>query len=133
MIVHHVDGNPTNNDLDNLQVREAPPQTKTTRDVLLHAALLIEERGWCRVDRQDADGHLCLVGAIEVAQFGSVYDTEADWNPSISLEQLDPFGLPAVAVVTKHVGAEKAWHWNDAPGRTAAEVISALRAAADAA
>lgn len=112
---------------------ETPLPAKTTADVLRHAALLIEERGWCRADRQSPDGQLCIVGAIELAQFGSVHELgDIDGVPS---EQIDPFALPGAMAVEKYLGLEArgTWGWNDAPGRTAAEVIAALRAAADSA
>jgi hypothetical protein len=91
------------------------PTPKTTRDVLLHAALLIEERGWNQGSYQQ-DGRLCLLGAINLAQTGR-HDKWNDMEATLAVRGVLPTSCG---------------DWNDAPGRTAAEVIAALRAAADA-
>ena len=90
----------------------AEPRVKTVADVLRHAALLIEERGWCQVDFERDDGAHCMVGAI------------------IAVTRYDGLGVEAHRFMMSHgygIG------FNDASGRTASEVTAALRAAADAA
>jgi hypothetical protein len=96
---------------------EAPPKTKTTADVLRHAALLIEERGWCQGDAVDAHGHLCAVGALSLAMYG---DPECMIPSEISNALRRSFDSRYSVPI-----------WNDVEGRTAAEVIAALRAAAE--
>jgi len=90
---------------------------KTVRDVLLHAALLIEERGWCQGLYEAPDGRLCAIGALSVASGG-----DADIYVGGAADE-----ALARIVCTAYIP-----HWNDATGRTAAEVIAALRAAAEA-
>lgn len=90
------------------------PRTKTTADVLRHAALLIEERGWAQGD-YEVDGRLCLLGSLNVATDGH------SWSTAMLANEACFF------MIRGGIGAE----WNDEPGRTAAEVTAALRTAAD--
>jgi hypothetical protein len=106
---------------------ETPVPTKTVADVLRHAARIIEERGWYQgyyswgLDRNEPDsGPVCALGAIGVAYGGSAGAID-DF----------PFDDPVVGLAHRFMGGEAAY-WNDAQGRTAAEVTAALRSAADA-
>ncbi len=40
---------------------------------LRQAALLLVMRGWCRIDRQDAQGRLCMLGAMGIVNCGSPF------------------------------------------------------------
>lgn len=94
---------------------EAPPRPKTPQETLLAAARYIEEHGWCQGSWSQPDGSVCLWGALRaivVGDHGSF--SREDWEP---LAERLPLGKFAAA-------------WNDEPGRTEAEVIAALRAAA---
>ena len=90
------------------------------RGVLLRAADLIEQRGLCKGMQQDELGRLCIAGAVLLASdcyIGSAHN-EA--------------GLLAVDRFLRHIGSDDCGPapWNNAPERTQAEVVAALRAAA---
>lgn len=40
--------------------------------VLERTLEVLDERGWCRVVRENGDGNVCIVGAVEIAQYGCV-------------------------------------------------------------
>lgn len=101
---------------------------KTLREIRLKAADIIEKNGWCqgayREVHHNDDGTLtrlyCLVGAcLEASGYYAAAAT----------------GRAAAAVSAAHAGAAAAATadvttaemWNDTPGRTAQEVINALR------
>jgi len=84
-------------------------------DVLNGAADLIERDGWTKGRYADEFGY-CIAGAIDVA--AGCFD-----------EQLTQEALQARRAVADVV-ARNPRKWNDAPGRTKAEVVAALRAAA---
>ncbi|MDP9145933.1 MAG: hypothetical protein M3N43_14790 [Actinomycetota bacterium] len=79
--------------------------------MLRHAARIIEERGWCQTTMEDRAGRVCLLGGIV---------------KSVGYQEL---GRAAHQFVMGQIGS--AINFNDTHGRTAAEVIAALRAAAD--
>lgn len=84
-------------------------------DTLNRAADLIERDGWCQGLGRDADGSRCAAVAL--------HDAQADrlvWRG-------------AYRALKARVGTRLVVDWNDTPGRTQAEVVAALRAAADAA
>jgi hypothetical protein len=88
--------------------------------VLLRAAEIIEERGWCQ-EYPDAAGRVCAGRAIMLA-----LGLKSGWA-----------GNEQERIVRHRLGFSAAWflsgalaNWNDAPGRTAAEVIDRLRSAA---
>lgn len=93
----------------------------TARDVLLAAADVIECNGWCQDDAGRVGGPRCVLGALRQACLPE---------------------LPGLAHAEAHGRLRTFVHasgasfdliaWNDAPGRTAAEVIAALRGAAGA-
>ena len=97
-----------------------PVREKSVADVLRHAARIIEERGWTQLEgsrsHPASDSRVCLVGSVEVAG-GSDAILYGNWFARW-------FG--------RYAGSPIPMAWNDTPGRTAAEVIAALRAAADA-
>ena len=92
------------------------PELDEASKVLLRAAELIEKHGWCQNAAGDMEGSVCLWGAIQAAQGiepGSIIflDNEA-WDRIFSALRYCPI------------------RWNDAPGRTQAEVCAKLRAVA---
>ena len=99
------------------------PRVKSVPDVLRHAARIIEERGWCQRDMTTPDGRVCLVGAIVIANGCDTNGFGGYFTP-IGSEAWDLMWDRLVVLPSS---------WNDTPGRTAAEVIAALNAAADAA
>ena len=103
-----------------------------TADILDKAADLIEQRGWAQGYFVDHRGGLCARGAIYAA-CGMEPDPDPHvrivewpgWNPA------DP-AWDALCQLDTAVD-DFAEMWNDAPERTKEEVVSALRAAAQAA
>lgn len=103
------------------------------------AADVLERDGWTQGRYHDDDGCHCALGAIAVAIRGSSRPNPDRWKPWAE----NAIRLRAGAALVAHsVGIPPdAYHhprldvsdWNDEYGRTAAEVIAALRAAADAA
>jgi len=77
------------------------------KDILLRAAEILEERGWCQGHYRHG-GAFCAMGAIKEA---------APLN-SEAMNALDALSRR----VEPHVAA-----WNDHPSRTASEVIAKLR------
>ena len=103
-----------------------------TSEILAKAADLIEQRGWSQGWYCDDAGSLCATGAILAAA-------------GIEPEARESANLWATFDDAKWADADRAWRvvddvvnahtpaWNDARGRTAAEVVAALRGAAEAA
>lgn len=105
----------------------------TPREVLLKAAVLVE-RGWCRGEMaRDARGNKvspisdaavcwCALGAAKSAADGRIhpYTHARDALHAHLFSQPDSGDGPDPVTV-----------WNDAPDRTQAEVVAALRAAAE--
>lgn len=90
----------------------------TAREVLLRAADRIERFGWVQGRAHGDGGSCCALGAIS-AVLGAGFTT----------------GLESMQIVlARHLGIApcNVARWNDAPGRTASDVITALRAAAGA-
>src|SRR6516164_3781777 len=100
---------------------QAPPEitTNPVSQLLWDAADLLERDGWCQREFEDAQGRYCLVGAI---------------NRALPLEVRQDLAedlLEAAEMhMSKFVGADP-MRWNDRPGRTKEEVISALRRASE--
>lgn len=92
-----------------------------TSEVLNTAVEVIRERGWARGSWGFGDGPLCIEGAIVVGS--GVTGTPL-------ARQLAAEGCPAVEAVRDYLDGQEPFLWNDDRGRTAAEVIEVLRAAA---
>lgn len=107
-------------------VEVVAPAEVTAADVLNRAADLLEEFGWQQVVRgSKRSGIMCAVGAVGEAfrDFGA------------PLDRAYYFG-EGVEVALKSVGirdSDGLWIFNDADGRTKAEVVAKLREAAKAA
>lgn len=91
----------------------------TTREVLLAAAALIERDGWT----QGGDGRDGCRRCMQVA-LGDVCDVERS-KSGVRLY------ISARDRLWAHLGITSGAQWNDAPERTADDVIAALRAAAE--
>lgn len=108
---------------------KTPPATFTTTvpEALMAAADLIEQHGLAQDMFLSADGRYCAWGAINKAVTGIADDAlnplsgEAVSRLQKFLDRVEPHDVRSVTV------------WNDAYGRTADEVIEALRDAASAA
>jgi len=80
-------------------------------DVLDKAADVIVERGWCQGQFRNSAGQVCALAAVHTAARTTPFTWVAD---------------EALGIIRKRVGMSVAY-WNDAPERTADEVITALR------
>lgn len=92
-------------------------------DVLNGAADLIERDGWCQRKYRGADGEHCVTDALMRAAGTKPGDTGSG-------AQLDLYSDACLAVYP-FTGGWGLPSWNDTPGRTKAEVVAALRAAAE--
>ena len=91
----------------------------TARTDLLRAAELLEANGWQQGRFGEAGGPQCVIGALNSA----IHRAAANW-----LEVNSRVGV-AILELQGHIEAPPIV-WNDARGRTAQEVIGALRATA---
>lgn len=91
-------------------------------DVLNGAADLIERDGWCQNQYRSVDGGRCLTRALADA-LDLPLNGPALW-------QHNPLYLDAEAVLQHVTGRWTIVGFNDEPGRTKAEVVAAIRAAA---
>lgn len=119
--------------------REHVETQVTTRDVLHRAADLLEEFGWaqnyyafsdsgCHVEpTSSAAVRFCAVGAMTRAAWDLTRD-EHDFDPDVALGLVGYRAFDGRGRVTS-CGVPA---WNDAPGRTKAEVVQKLRDAAEA-
>jgi hypothetical protein len=85
----------------------------TADRVVLAAIELLHLHGWCKLEFEDKDGRLCLVGSLVRACGGS---TEAS--------------VPFIKAMTEHLG-EPVMHWNDRYDVQFEDVINELGALAD--
>ena len=104
----------------------SPSENSTLTDVqkvLLGAAQLIRERGHCKYVFEDVHGSLCARGAIAAAECKTHW--ELPWPPAGA-------ALHFARTLTWHEvdGVPDIGDWNNAPERTAAEVVAALEQAA---
>lgn len=88
-------------------------------ETLREAAAIVRERGWTQGAYVDDDGRVCIEGAI----------CEALGGPRPAVVPFAPF-VDADEELRAVIGYVSPVEWNDAPERTADEVIAALEAAA---
>jgi hypothetical protein len=103
-----------------------------TSQTLNAAADLIQARGWgTQVDAWGGDGPLCIEGAL-LAASGLDRDAMARlWRTDAYRAVTDHLGLPLTGgAYLEGCGNHGLFLWNDAEGRTAAEVVEVLRACA---
>lgn len=98
----------------------APIETRerTARDVLLGAARLIEERGWLQHNYRGPNGERCATSALLAAAH-------------FRISQPNPAYCEANRRLERVIRDRSVTGWNDKPGRTEAEVLAALRQAAE--
>jgi hypothetical protein len=99
----------------------------TRRDVLHRAADLLEEFGWCQHDYGSyRRGAFCAVGAIAHAARDLGDPVPADSKRCTFIGQYED---KYQDIIEADDGLLH--YWNDAPGRTKAEVVARLREAAE--
>jgi hypothetical protein len=97
--------------------------------VLLLAANEVRTRGLAKGEQMDAQGRVCLHGAIRLVCVGKVNIPGND--TAIEADHRVCDYLREVCGVSDYiVGGGAAW-WNNMPERTAEEVVGALEGAAD--
>ena len=89
----------------------------TPEEILSGAADLIEAKGWCQGMAVDEVGGVCMGRAIFDA--AGMHERVWVWDASVPIQQ-------AIDAVAQEIGDSPA-PWNDAPGRTKEEVVTALR------
>lgn len=93
------------------------------------AADVLERDGWTQGDYGRPSGCKCLYGGIHFAV------TDGESVSDVELSREEEKRADAAASRVMEVVDAGGWldllDWNDEPGRTAAEVVAALRAAAD--
>jgi len=82
--------------------------------ILLEAADYIETNGHCKHVYR-VGNKACLLGAIDIV---------------LEKEHAEPFRFHVVNAMEVYLGTVDVAYWNDAPARTAEEVIAALRSVA---
>lgn len=104
---------------------QAPPVTK--RDVLLRAADLLEEIGWCQgVAAKDENGEV-----VDMSEFSFTRCVAYCHNGAIAQAILD-FGLTFGDMEIGEYWSAENVRFNDEQGRTKEEVVARLRAEANA-
>lgn len=102
------------------------------REILVKAAKEVE-RGWCQYALEDSDGNVCAVGAIYKAMTGDacLFGYEV-WTPARTTAYKS-----CLKAITRVIGApfdevahSRVVDFNNAEGRTQAEVVKVLRKAA---
>ncbi len=99
---------------------DAEDKAEAWRQVLLHAADLIDRTGWCQHAECDDNGRVCAAEALMRVAYAT-HDVAATYSFAMSrLSYFVTCGQHSLAVI----------EWNDAKDRTAAEVTSTMRACA---
>ena len=97
------------------------PENEDAR-ILLRAAELIEEKGWCQYHGVDHEGGVCVIGAITMVNNSDIMGNNSNIFENDKYIHLveDYLGIAHFSI----------WCWNDAASRTKEEVVAALRGAA---
>jgi hypothetical protein len=96
--------------------------------LLLDARDVLRDRGWCQFQLEDANGRVCVNGAIAVAMDGDAMGKRIQYG-----SRFEKPWLEAQASLQQATGVSNAWNvptWNNTPGRTQADVEEALEIAA---
>lgn len=105
------------------------PKQNPIVKTLYDAADLIDQRGLAKMVFEDAEGHLCMNGAIAKAKFG-----RADfWSlTSAQIDEIEPIRAVLMKFLTKDGQKyNDPSAYNNARERTKEEVVEALRGAAE--
>ncbi|HET9063734.1 MAG TPA: hypothetical protein VFO62_10635 [Candidatus Binatia bacterium] len=97
----------------------------TVYEVLHRAADHIEQYGWIQGSSGLGldDGPRCALGAIATASGEIVNCYDFEFTGGVRME--------AVRALRRHIGSDDIAGWNDTRGRTAADVVTALRVSAE--
>lgn len=113
------------------------PHTNPLSEMMLRAADLLEKYGHTKRTLREHNGSMCIMGALNMAHHG---DADYQFDPShlveaskIIAEMQDVRDLYGGCSCVESKDIANVVAWNNAPGRTAQEVIDALRLGARAA
>lgn len=115
------------------------PKSRKPQKILLRAADILDETGWCRGKYTNAKGAHCAVGAIMQAVYESLpKKVQATIPPADPNRGLGAFALPETDLVLQCSNqVEEILHgsmaladWNDVKSRRKEQVQSVLREAA---
>jgi hypothetical protein len=95
-------------------------QVKTSQQILLNAATILERDGWCQGELHSPDGKHCMIGAFDL----SVFELDLSFSDGYTVRQ------KAMNAIKTKIGAAHIPTWNDQVARTKEEVIAKLREAA---
>ena len=113
--------------LADVKPRELTPELDQVGRNLMNAAALIRKYGLLKFDQGSMNEGFCVHGAISMALYGEVYrDGNAGVCPTVTAirDYVSSHGFPGFR---NAIGIAE---WNNAPERTADEVIAALESAA---
>jgi hypothetical protein len=110
--------------LEEKKENTTPVTLEPWRQLLLDAADVVRVHGHCKGAYQDDQYRVCVVGAIGVAA-----GLGAGWTGNFQITSGTHRALEACDRLHKFLGAAHI-EWNDAPERTADEVMVGLRGAA---
>lgn len=91
--------------------------------VFLKAAELLREKGWTRGKFQRDDGSMCVMGALEMAQYGNISSFTCAATVQLS-EQYD-----LLHKIARNLGGKTAAHYNDKVAKSVDDVIALLELA----
>lgn len=106
----------------------------TSCQLRLKAAEVLEQRGHTKHTLEDPTGAVCLIGAFNVALIGRSdhpwVNLDSDWRSQF--HHIDAAIRSMGFTISEfHSAKSNAIDWNNAPERTAAEVIARLREGCD--
>ena len=83
---------------------------------------LLEERGWCQGTPEDANGQLCILGAIREACHGNPHETHGrEFKPDYKQQPCDYLRKALGRKTNKGITI-----WNDSDDRTKKDVVEML-------
>jgi hypothetical protein len=99
-------------------------KAKTARGILRAAAHIIRERGWTQRSYENMAGQVCLYGAVYTAMYGNASGTTP---PGVGIDvRLEGRVVDILYARVATAGYRSPVSFNDAPGRTAEQVIAIL-------
>ena len=111
---------------------EAPVRYSAEAKLLLDAAQIIRKHGLAKGTRFDDQGRVCVLGALSKAEVGNPWGSPwfRDGHHSIAAVKALADTLPPIPNSEWDTTHGKCAVWNNAPERTADEVINALESCA---
>lgn len=101
-----------------VEITEQPAKLLEWQTLMLKAAGILEDRGWCQNDYRVGE-RLCLLGALKVA--AGVPPEDGHYHDAVGVACLQ---------LSSSIGHWCVHGWNDELGRTQDEVVAKLRAVA---